>query len=140
MGPSGDFHIEFCWRGYADESHRRISEALAGSARRRVANGLDELNEAAVGGGAATTSLEPIYCLCRQVAFGEMIACDNIDCKTEWFHTACVSVSRSALPDSWMCAECTRSAAAPPQPPAAAAAAAAASPAAAKARPSPRGR
>jgi hypothetical protein len=29
---------------------------------------------------------EPVYCICRQVAFGEMIACDNPDCEYEWFH------------------------------------------------------
>lgn len=29
---------------------------------------------------------EPVYCICRQVAFGEMIACDNPDCEFEWFH------------------------------------------------------
>jgi hypothetical protein len=29
---------------------------------------------------------EPTYCICSQVSFGEMIACDNEDCSIEWFH------------------------------------------------------
>ena len=35
---------------------------------------------------------EPTYCLCHQVSYGEMIACDNEDCSTEWFHFACVNL------------------------------------------------
>ncbi|KAL1548325.1 PHD finger protein ING1-like [Salvia divinorum] len=27
---------------------------------------------------------EPTYCLCNQVSYGEMVACDNPDCKIEW--------------------------------------------------------
>ena len=125
--------VAAAWRGYADDSHRRIAEALAGLNRRRVANGLDELNEAGAGGGAggAGETLEPMYCICRQVAFGDMIACDNPDCRIEWFHVQCVNVSRATLPNTWLCAECTRAEAATTPPPAVsppAAAAAASSP------------
>lgn len=31
-------------------------------------------------------SAEPTYCICSQVSFGEMIACDNENCSIEWFH------------------------------------------------------
>ena len=27
-----------------------------------------------------------LYCFCQRVSFGEMIGCDNEDCKYEWFH------------------------------------------------------
>lgn len=48
---------------------------------------------------------EPTYCLCHQVSFGEMIACDNPDCSTEWFHFACVNLK--AKPKSkWYCPRC----------------------------------
>ncbi|KAL2923199.1 PHD finger protein ING2, partial [Bienertia sinuspersici] len=37
---------------------------------------------------------EPIYCVCHQVSFGDMIACDNEDCQGgEWFHYVCVGLS-----------------------------------------------
>ena len=37
---------------------------------------------------------EPRYCYCNQVSYGEMVACDNPDCLREWFHLACVGLSR----------------------------------------------
>ncbi|XP_049932432.1 PHD finger protein ING2 isoform X2 [Nymphaea colorata] len=37
---------------------------------------------------------EPTYCVCHQVSFGDMIACDNENCEGgEWFHYACVGLS-----------------------------------------------
>ncbi|KAE8679295.1 PHD finger protein ING2 [Hibiscus syriacus] len=37
---------------------------------------------------------EPTYCVCHQVSFGDMIACDNEDCQGgEWFHYACVGLT-----------------------------------------------
>jgi inhibitor of growth protein 4 len=49
---------------------------------------------------------EPVYCVCRQFAFGEMISCDAPDCG-EWFHFPCVGLT--AIPKvKWLCPECTR--------------------------------
>ncbi|KAI4458584.1 inhibitor of growth protein [Holotrichia oblita] len=36
---------------------------------------------------------EPRYCLCNQVSYGDMVACDNEDCPSEWFHYPCVVAS-----------------------------------------------
>ncbi|KAH9405126.1 PHD finger protein ing1 [Tyrophagus putrescentiae] len=36
---------------------------------------------------------EPTYCTCEQVSYGEMICCDNNDCKIEWFHFSCVGLT-----------------------------------------------
>ncbi|PIO76251.1 hypothetical protein TELCIR_01682 [Teladorsagia circumcincta] len=36
---------------------------------------------------------EPVYCTCKQVSFGNMIACENPDCEIEWFHYGCVGLS-----------------------------------------------
>lgn len=48
---------------------------------------------------------EPKYCTCQQVSFGEMIACDNIDCPIEWFHFSCVEL-KSKPKGKWYCPEC----------------------------------
>ncbi|VDP10369.1 unnamed protein product [Soboliphyme baturini] len=48
---------------------------------------------------------EPVYCVCRQVSFGEMIACDNSNCPVEWFHLPCVGLS-SAPKGKWFCPTC----------------------------------
>jgi hypothetical protein len=49
---------------------------------------------------------EPVYCLCKQVAYGEMIACDNEDCPIEWFHYSCVNLTRKPR-NSWICPICS---------------------------------
>ena len=33
------------------------------------------------------------YCICNQVSYGDMVACDNDDCPYEWFHYPCVGIS-----------------------------------------------
>jgi len=48
---------------------------------------------------------EPIYCVCRGVSHGEMVACDNKECVIEWFHYACVGL-RSAPKGKWYCGQC----------------------------------
>ena len=49
---------------------------------------------------------EPTYCICGQVAFGEMISCDGPDCEKEWFHIQCVGKPENT--SSWFCPDCTR--------------------------------
>ncbi|CAG8508903.1 9471_t:CDS:2 [Ambispora gerdemannii] len=49
---------------------------------------------------------EPVYCYCQQVSFGEMVACDNSDCKIEWFHYPCVEL-KAPPKGKWYCKECT---------------------------------
>ena len=36
---------------------------------------------------------EPRYCICNQVSYGDMVACDNTDCPYEWFHYPCVGIT-----------------------------------------------
>jgi hypothetical protein len=48
---------------------------------------------------------EPVYCICRQIAFGEMIACDNEDCAVEWFHYSCVNLNKKPK-SKWLCPDC----------------------------------
>jgi hypothetical protein len=49
---------------------------------------------------------EPVYCVCKRIAFGEMIACDNEDCLVEWFHYPCVNLTRKPK-NSWICHLCS---------------------------------
>ncbi|KAF3025691.1 hypothetical protein E8E14_014019 [Neopestalotiopsis sp. 37M] len=50
---------------------------------------------------------EPRYCYCNNVSYGEMVACDAVDCEKEWFHLGCVGL-RSAPSSStkWYCDNC----------------------------------
>ncbi|RIB08002.1 hypothetical protein C2G38_1983455 [Gigaspora rosea] len=48
---------------------------------------------------------EPVYCICRQVSFGEMIGCDGENCPIEWYHLECVGLK--AVPEGrWFCDTC----------------------------------
>ncbi|GMR32162.1 hypothetical protein PMAYCL1PPCAC_02357, partial [Pristionchus mayeri] len=50
---------------------------------------------------------EPVYCTCHQVSFGEMICCDNPDCKVEWFHFQCVGMTAGPSNNvKWFCEAC----------------------------------
>ncbi|KAK2464739.1 hypothetical protein APHAL10511_003157 [Amanita phalloides] len=47
------------------------------------------------------------YCLCGGVSYGEMIACDDVNCEREWFHLACVGLK--SIPEGhWYCATCNK--------------------------------
>ncbi|KAG0472330.1 hypothetical protein HPP92_016876 [Vanilla planifolia] len=48
---------------------------------------------------------EPTYCICNQVSYGEMVACDNPDCKIEWFHFGCVGLKEQPK-GKWYCPNC----------------------------------
>ena len=50
---------------------------------------------------------EPIYCFCRQVAFGNMVACDNEECAIEWFHCSCVNLTKMPK-NEWLCPTCSQ--------------------------------
>ncbi|KAL0274751.1 UNVERIFIED_CONTAM: hypothetical protein PYX00_002801 [Menopon gallinae] len=51
---------------------------------------------------------EPRYCICNQVSYGDMVACDNEDCPFEWFHYPCVDIT-SPPKGKWFCPQCTAS-------------------------------
>ncbi|KAL4961256.1 putative PHD finger domain protein [Aspergillus stella-maris] len=46
-----------------------------------------------------------VYCTCRTVSHGDMVACDNDDCKFEWFHWKCVGLTREPV-GKWYCPDC----------------------------------
>jgi len=52
---------------------------------------------------------EPRYCICNQVSYGDMVACDNEDCPYEWFHYPCVGVTAPPK-GKWYCQPCISSA------------------------------
>lgn len=51
---------------------------------------------------------EPRYCLCNQVSYGDMVACDNPRCPVEWFHYPCVNITAPPK-GKWYCPQCNAS-------------------------------
>jgi hypothetical protein len=50
---------------------------------------------------------EPTYCLCKEVSYGDMVACDNKDCEVEWFHYPCVKLENKPK-GAWYCPLCRK--------------------------------
>ncbi|KAF2151738.1 hypothetical protein K461DRAFT_313573 [Myriangium duriaei CBS 260.36] len=46
-----------------------------------------------------------VYCSCQRTSFGDMIGCDNLDCKYQWFHWTCVGLKESPEGE-WLCPFC----------------------------------
>ena len=52
------------------------------------------------------SGLNEKYCLCQNVSYGSMIACDNDDCEHgEWFHFNCVGLTNKPK-GKWYCPNC----------------------------------
>lgn len=46
-----------------------------------------------------------VWCFCRAEESGQMIACDNEQCKIIWFHTSCLRIEK--IPKGkWLCPDC----------------------------------
>ena len=53
---------------------------------------------------------EELFCTCRNVSYGKMIACDNERCPIEWFHYGCVGITEAPR-GKWYCSlRCRRQA------------------------------
>lgn len=63
----------------------------------------DEDDEDAGEDGEDTT----LYCFCQKVSFGDMVGCDNDNCKYQWFHWGCVNLKHEPE-GSWLCPECRK--------------------------------
>jgi hypothetical protein len=48
---------------------------------------------------------EPVYCMCQEISYGQMIGCDNDACRIEWFHFQCVKLTMKPK-GKWYCPEC----------------------------------
>lgn len=46
-----------------------------------------------------------LYCFCQTVSYGEMVACDGVNCKYEWFHYGCVNLHEPPK-GQWYCPDC----------------------------------
>ena len=58
--------------------------------------------------GQSTENLdERRYCFCNEMSYGDMIACDNRQCRREWFHYSCVGIVTPPK-GKWFCADCTQ--------------------------------
>ncbi|KAI0698563.1 hypothetical protein BC835DRAFT_640979 [Cytidiella melzeri] len=87
----------------AARSSRRVTTSVGPDAD-EDAEGEEDVEEDAQEEGGDTEDKE-LYCFCRKLSYGEMIGCDNPDCRFQWFHLPCVNL-KPPLPDQWYCDDC----------------------------------
>jgi len=51
------------------------------------------------------SDLQPYYCICEEISYGDMVCCDNDLCPIQWFHFGCVSLHRKPK-GKWYCPRC----------------------------------
>ncbi|KAL1984842.1 hypothetical protein VTN96DRAFT_8597 [Rasamsonia emersonii] len=83
-----------------------VSESENAGVSRRAGQGAandsdEEMEDEEDEGGEDTK----VYCTCRSVSHGDMVACDNDNCPYEWFHWKCVGLTREPI-GTWYCDEC----------------------------------
>lgn len=85
--------------GEDDEDDSMLSDADMSDSENDAGNDLDDDDEDE---GNEDTK---VYCTCRSVSHGDMVACDNDNCPYEWFHWKCVGLTREPV-GTWYCDEC----------------------------------
>ena len=107
----------------AERRKRKAQTGLSAAEQRRMANAgatdiygrSDRKRVAGLGGVSRTFDVsmdmpvdpnEPTYCLCNRVSFGEMVGCDNPECRREWFHLSCLGLA-AAPKGTWLCPDCS---------------------------------
>ncbi|KAF4210233.1 hypothetical protein CNMCM8980_004541 [Aspergillus fumigatiaffinis] len=90
--------------GDEDEDDSLLSSAEASDSNasdsRRMDEDIDEEDEEEEGNEDTK-----VYCTCRSVSHGDMVACDNDNCPYEWFHWKCVGLTREPV-GTWYCPHC----------------------------------
>jgi len=52
-----------------------------------------------------------LWCVCQRPSFGQMVGCDNPNCRFEWFHLPCVGLRSMPRNSKWYCPPCRKAAA-----------------------------
>ncbi len=93
--------------GPAEASGIREVLATAGGGGEGTSGGEEADGDVAATPGGGVDPLEPTYCYCKGVSFGEMVGCENEDCKIGWFHLGCVGLTPDTVPrGKWLCPSC----------------------------------
>ena len=87
---------------------------------RSQADGTQDPRDRARGGGSGAASGtgqreedeeeendDQLYCYCQKVSFGDMVGCDNDNCRYQWFHWDCVQL-KGEPEGEWLCPTCRK--------------------------------
>jgi len=99
--PSHDYQHQSVTTGLANTG---ISDVNVGDMSDMQIISSNAGEDGGVGGDSGDTQL---YCTCHGTSYGEMVACDDDNCRIEWFHFGCVGL-KSKPKGKWYCPECTQ--------------------------------
>lgn len=55
--------------------------------------------------GSSNTEVK--YCICNEISYDDMVACDHEDCPVEWYHFSCIGLDERNPPKGkWYCPTC----------------------------------
>lgn len=97
---TADSELSEAESGSGDEERQSRHASGTPAADGKNANGDEELE------GEDEADDKKKYCLCQNVSFGDMVACDNDNCPYEWFHWSCVGL-KSEPNGAWYCPVCS---------------------------------
>lgn len=95
----------------ADDAKERLREVIgdmrtelkdANNENKKLNSKIQELES------AGSKPQKNIWCVCRRPAYGQMIGCNDINCRTNWFHMDCLGLSTRPEGD-WFCDSCNHS-------------------------------
>ncbi|KAJ5707927.1 Zinc finger PHD-type [Penicillium malachiteum] len=90
--------------GEEDDDSMLSSADMSDSDKSDTGGGEDDMDDDEEDEGNEDTK---VYCTCRTVSHGDMVACDNDNCPYEWFHWKCVGLTREPV-GTWYCDECRK--------------------------------
>jgi hypothetical protein len=53
------------------------------------------------------SSSQAVFCYCQDIEYGQMVACENSQCRFEWFHFGCVGL-KTEPKGVWYCPDCRK--------------------------------
>lgn len=93
---------------HSDDFLNAKSSAQNRRKKKKTGSSADGIQEATTVTVAVPDPNEPVYCICRTISSGQMIACENVDCIVEWYHFACMGLTQEPA-EPWYCMNCTDS-------------------------------
>ncbi|XGW33588.1 hypothetical protein V3C99_017751, partial [Haemonchus contortus] len=95
---------------YWKRDETALKTTKKGNRRRRARNGSYQRNAKRSSEDRVTIYREgkdkKLYCVCRKVAYGNMVACSAKGCERKWFHYGCVGFVADPPPGEWFCNFC----------------------------------
>lgn len=93
----------------SDEDNNSADAGVAGGngAGPQGKDGAVDEDDAEMGGVDDEGEDTKLYCFCKRVSHGDMVACDNENCPVEWFHWLCVGLT-SEPKGRWLCPDCKK--------------------------------